>query len=363
MSRGAFPCTIGGCSRTPRPRNDLDPLTQGLLGAAAAQALFGGRLRHAWLIGAAGGVLPDADVFLGSQADPLAAIEYHRQFTHSLAFIPVGGAVAALPWLAFRRWRERWKPVLGAAVAGYATHGLLDAFTTYGTQLLWPFSSHRVAWNAVSIVDPVFTLALVVGVVWAARVRTRLPAALALAFCALYLALGAVQRERALGVQERVAAARGHARARGEVFPTLGNNLVWRSLYQAGDSLYADRVRVPWLGGPRWAEGAAVALTRERGLEPRARADARVRRDFRRFRWFSDGWVARAPSDPGVIGDARYSLRTDAFEPVWGVRFHPGRPVPTEWVNRTRDRSLRLGDLWAEISGADPAYRPVPPRR
>lgn len=339
---------------------DLDPLTQGLLGAAAAQALFGRRLRRAWLIGAAGGVLPDADVLVRSAADPLLAVEYHRQFTHSLAFVPVGGAVAALPWLASRGGREAWKPVLGAAVAGYATHGLLDAFTTYGTQLFWPFSPYRVAWNAVSIVDPVFTLALLAGVAWAAREARRLPAALALAFCALYLALGAVQRERALGVQARVAAARGHARARGEVFPTLGNNLVWRSLYQAGDTLYADRVRVPWIGEPHWSEGTAVALVRERELEPLARADARVRRDFRRFRWFSDGWVARAPSDPGVIGDARYSLHTDAFEPVWGVRFHPGRPVPTEWVNRTRDRHLRPGGLWAEVTGADPAYRPVP---
>jgi membrane-bound metal-dependent hydrolase YbcI (DUF457 family) len=284
----------------------LDPLTQGLLGAAAAQALFGRRLRRAWLIGAVGGVLPDADVLIRSPVDPLLAIEYHRQFTHSLAFIPVGGGIAALPWLAFRRWRARWKPVLGAAVAGYATHGLLDAFTTYGTQLLWPFSSYRVAWNAVAIVDPVFTLALLLGVVWAAR------------------------------VQERVAAARGDARVRGEVFPTLGNNLVWRSLYQAGDTLHADRIRVPWLGRPRWTAGTAVALTREHDLEPPARADARVRQDFRRFRWFSDGWTARAPSDPGVIGDARYSLRTDAFEPIWGVRFHPGRPLGRDHRRRPR---------------------------
>lgn len=338
----------------------MDPLTQGLLGAAAAQALFGRRLPRAWLVGAVGGVLPDADVLIRSQADPLLAIEYHRQFTHALAFIPVGGAVAALPWLAFERYRARWKPVLGAAVAGYATHGLLDACTTYGTQLLWPFSSARVAWNCISIVDPVFTLVLLAGVVWAALKHARTPAVFALAFCVLYLAAGAVQRERALEAQERIAAARGHARVRGEVFPTLGNNLVWRSLYRAGDSLHADRIRVPWAGEPRWTAGASVALVREGDLAPRARADARVRRDFRRFRWFSDGWVARAPDDPGVIGDARYSLRTDAFDPVWGVRFHPGRPVPTEWVNRTRDRSLRLGDLWREIAGADPEYHPVP---
>ena len=159
----------------------MDPLTQGLLGAAAAQALVGKQLGgRAWLIGAVGGVLPDADVFIGSAEDPLLAVEVHRQFTHALAFIPVGGAVAGTPWLLRKKYRYQWKPVLGAAVAGYATHGLLDACTTYGTQLLWPFSSLRVAWNCISIVDPVFTLVLLAGVAGAAWARRRAPAAVAL---------------------------------------------------------------------------------------------------------------------------------------------------------------------------------------
>lgn len=337
----------------------MDPVTQGLLGAAAAQAALGTRLRHAWLMGAVGGVIPDLDVLIGSPTDPLLAIEYHRQFTHALAFIPVGGAVAAFPWLLRARGRARWKAVLAAATLGYATHGLLDAFTTYGTQLWWPFSSARVAWNWISIVDPVFTLALLVGVVWAARRHSRAPAAVALAFALLYLGMGGVQRARALDAQRQIAAARGHPWARGEVFPTLGNQLVWRSLYQSGDSLYADRIRVSWAGGRQWTGGSRVALQREADLPAQLRADPRVVRDFRRFHRFSAGWVARAPREPAVFGDVRYSLRTDAFVPVWGVRFHPGRAVPTDWVNRTRDRSLNLRALWAEIVGSSPDYRPL----
>lgn len=307
-----------------------------------------------------GGLIPDLDVLIRSPEDPLLAVEYHRQFTHALAFIPVGGALAALPWLARKQRRSQWKPILGAATVGYATHGLLDACTTYGTQLFWPFSSYRVAWSWISIIDPIFTLALLVGVVWAARARARLPALLALAFCSLYLGLGALQHERGLEAQEQIAAARQHTPLRGDVFPTVGNHLVWRSLYQAGDSLYADRIRIPWTGMPQWTEGTAVALTQEQDLPPGARGDPRVRRDFRRFHWFSSGWTARAPDDPSVIGDARYSLRTDAFEPIWGVRFHPDRPVPTEWVDRTRDRSPRPSEFWKEIVGMHPEYRPVP---
>lgn len=339
----------------------MDPVTQGLLGAAAAQALFARQLgRHAWLAGAVGGVLPDADVFIRSDADPLLAIEYHRQFTHALAFIPIGGAVASLPWLVQKKYREQWKPVLGAAVAGYATHGLLDACTTYGTQLFWPFSSLRVAWNCIAIVDPLFTLVLLAGVVWAARVRRRTPAIIALGLCLAYLGLGVVQRERALEVQNRVAAAREHVLTRQAVFPTIGNLLVWRSLYESDGRLYADRIRVPFLGVPQWTPGMAVASLDLNGLSPEILADPRAERDFRRFRWFSGGWVARAPDDPEVIGDVRYSLRTDAFQPIWGVRFDPGAPRPTAWVDRTRDRELSLEALWHEITGRDPAYQPVP---
>lgn len=339
----------------------MDSLTQGLLGAAATQALLGDRLgRKAWLIGAAGGILPDADVFIRSESDPLLEVEYHRGFTHALAFIPVGGAVASLPWLLQKKYRDQWKPILGGAVAAYATHGLLDACTTYGTQLYWPFSSTRAAWNCISIVDPVFTLILLVGVVWAGWVKRRAPAVIALGLCLIYLGLGVVQRERAEAVQERIALERNDEIVRGEVFPTIANLVVWRSLYEAGDSLHADRIRVPLFGDPMWTSGTAVADLSLEDLPRELRTDQRIAEDFRRFHWFSGGWVARAPTDPDVIGDARYSLVTDSFDPVWGIRFEPGRTPPTEWVNRTDARELRLSDLLAEITGEDPDYRPVP---
>lgn len=339
----------------------MDPLTQGLLGAAASQALLGKQLGgKAWLIGAVGGLLPDADVFIRSKADPLLEVEYHRGFTHALSFIPIGGAVASLPWLLRKKYRSQRKPVLGAALAGYATHGLLDACTTYGTQLYWPFSSARAAWNCISIVDPIFTFVLLVGVVWAAVARSRRPAAAALVLCLLYLGLGVVQRERALAAQEVVAEARGHVPVRQAVFPTIGNLLVWRSLYEASDSLHADRIRVPIGDRPKWTPGSRVPALAAGDLSADLRADDRIVRDFERFRWFSGGWVALAPADERVIGDARYSLRTESFDPIWGVRFDPTERPPTEWVDRTNAREMRLSELWNEIRGEDPGYRPLP---
>ena len=53
-----------------------------------------------------------------------------------------------------------YRQVWFIALLGYGTNGLLDACTTYGTLLLWPFSNARIAWNNVSVIDPLFTLPL-----------------------------------------------------------------------------------------------------------------------------------------------------------------------------------------------------------
>jgi hypothetical protein len=97
----------------------------------------------------------------------------------------------------------------------------------------------------------------------------------------------------------------------------------------------------------------------EADLSPQARADQRIVRDFRRFSWFSDGWTARTPGSPDVIGDVRYSLRTDAFQPVWGVRFHHDADQATEWIDRTDKRDITLALVWSEVVGTHPAYRPL----
>ena len=104
-----------------------------------------------------------------------------------------------------------------------------------------------------------------------------------------------------------------------------------------------------------------MTLLGAKDLSPAERADPQVRRDFERFSYFSAGWVAHAADDPTVIGDARYSLRTDSFEPIWGVRFHPGSAMPTEWVDRTIKNRIPISALWHEIAGETPGYRPLDP--
>ena len=141
-----------------------------------------------------------------------------------------------------------------------------------------------------------------------------------------------------------------------EVMPTLANNLVWRALYVHEGKIYSDRIRVGWFSSATVIEGWALPLVTDAELTEVERA-RNQRRSFERFNWFSEGWVARKPGNDSVLGDMRYSLSMEAFDPIWGIRFTaPDAPTEVEWVNRSRDRRISVADLWNEISGRDARY-------
>jgi len=350
--------------RAERSAQLMDPFTHTLLGSATGYAAFGKPLgRMAALAGALAGALPDADVFIYSATDPLVAIEYHRHFTHALLFAPLGAAFVTAFGLWHHAWRVKTGLIWSCCLAAYVSHCLLDAATSYGSQLWWPLSRTRVGWDFISIIDPLFTLVLLTGLIWALIVKRQRPAQLALGVVAGYMLLGAIQHARAVRAQQRLASARGHEIERREVMPTLGNNLVWRALYEHKGQVHSDRIRVGWLSSPTVAEGWGLPLISKNAL-----TDAELRRNmnqsFERFHWFSEGWVARSPEDDTVLGDMRYSLSAKAFDPIWGIRFAgPDSSADVEWVSRTRDRRIEPSELWIEIFGGDERYQPLPPVR
>ena len=139
----------------------MDPLSQGTVGAAFAQSTANkNNIFKIGVIGFLAGLAPDLDVLIRSSNDPILFLEYHRQFTHSLFFIPFGSLIIALLIFPLLKRSMGFKTVYLASLLGYATHGLLDACTSYGTQLFWPFSNERVTWNNISIIDPLFTCLL-----------------------------------------------------------------------------------------------------------------------------------------------------------------------------------------------------------
>lgn len=324
----------------------MDPITHAALGAVTASLLARERtaVRAALLAGAAGGLLPDVDVLIRSSSDPLLAIGYHRHFTHSLFFAPLGGAlVALLWWLGWRRERS-FRALWCFATAGCASAGLLDACTSYGTRLLWPLSDERVAWNLIAIVDPVFTLGLLGGLVlilrgWLGMAGPRVVAG----FVAAYLGLAGWQKLRVERCQAGMIAERGQSGqvVRSTVKPTLGNLVLWRSVYLCGGEYHIDAIRVtPW-GECRRHEGGRLAAWEPGSLRS---GEGVLARDVERFREFSDGYLVRHPGDERVIGDPRYAMLPDGLEPLWGIRVDEEKPeshVRYETFRRSDEETRR----------------------
>src|SRR6056300_1758689 len=144
----------------------MDPVSQGAFGAIFAQTISNKKkLLAGSILGCIAGLAPDIDIFIRSGTDPLLKLEFHRQFTHSLVFIPIGALLVTLLSRLFFKKYFSWVESYIICFVGYATHGLLDACTSYGTQLFWPFSDYRVSWNNISIIDPLFTLPILILIV------------------------------------------------------------------------------------------------------------------------------------------------------------------------------------------------------
>ncbi|MCH1556222.1 MAG: metal-dependent hydrolase [Pseudomonadales bacterium] len=204
----------------------MDPLSQAVVGAVVAGCVAKPQtIKPALMLGAIAGMAPDLDVFIRDPQDPLLFLEYHRQFTHALVFIPVGAAlVTLLVWPLFRRHLSV-ASIYRFCFAGYLTHGLLDACTTYGTQLLWPFSTTRVAWDIISIVDPLFTLTLIFCAVLSLKKPDGRWPLLGLIWMGCYLGFGEWQRQRVTEAAFALAAERGHDPIRLEASRDLRNCL------------------------------------------------------------------------------------------------------------------------------------------
>jgi membrane-bound metal-dependent hydrolase YbcI (DUF457 family) len=153
----------------------MDPITHGITGALIGKAYFSklpsqsplqspsqSKDRVALFSTVIGAVLPDVDfIAYGFSSDPLGIVKYHRAFTHSFLGLPVFAVALALLTRSYARRRAIEAPSLPLLVliysVGIASHILLDAATSYGTQLWNPISRNRAAWDLIFIIDFTFT--------------------------------------------------------------------------------------------------------------------------------------------------------------------------------------------------------------
>ncbi len=327
----------------------MDSLSQLVLGAATAAACVP-RTHHraALLVGAGLGTLPDLDIVPMAllDLDPVQVMTWHRAASHSLFVLPVFGW---LLWLALRR---RWRPVREAPRAwllsiqlALITHPLLDALTIYGTQLWWPLRPSPVIGASLFIIDPLYTLPLLIGCVVAACNRSRRMVLAGLALSTAYLGWSLAAQAYVTRLASRDLAAIGLANAPRFVTPTALNTLLWRVVALTPDgyveghhSLVADSKPIRFSAHAS-DTGALAAVA-----------------DFsavRELRWFNRGFMKAEQRDGRlVLSDLRMGAEPDNYVFRFAVAektpagdWREIRPEAAAWSTSTS----RIHGVWERI--------------
>jgi len=338
----------------------MDSLTQLALGAGVGAAVLGRRIgpRRAALVGAALGTLPDLDVFWPFD-DPVDAFVLHRGATHSLVIHALVTPLLAEPLIRlFDGLRDHRARVWAAVYLCLSTHALLDALTIYGTRLLWPFWDRPFGTGSVFIIDPLYTLPLLVALVWALCLRGWTPRfgralAAALLLSTGYLGWGLVAQRLAEDRAGTALAATGVAPERLLATPTPFNTLFWRVTALDGDRYLT--LYVPLLGGAdaitAYAHPSGVG---DYGCLDRVPAAARLAD-------FAGGFVrVERDGDTLLVADLRmgltphYVFRFAVAELVDGAAL----PVPPRRAPTIRSTEGDIDWLLAGIAGRA-APRPI----
>ena len=221
----------------------MDSVTQVLLGASIGVAVMGRRtaLWKSALWGGVAGLLPDLDVLL-DHGDPILNMIRHRAESHALLLLTLFAFPMA--WAVSRLHRQsqlygRWWWALMLALV---THPLLDLMTIYGTQVFQPFSDEAYGLGSMFIIDPVYSLPLLAGVVAALRVKT-VGRALsingwALAFSTAYLAWSALAQWGVTQHARQSLQAQGLPSQQLLVTPAPLSTLVWRVVALDGERFH-----------------------------------------------------------------------------------------------------------------------------
>jgi inner membrane protein len=267
----------------------MDSLTQIVLGAAVGEAVLGKKLGN-WslLLGAVAGTLPDMDVLatMGTE-DPVRSLQIHRayshsMFTHILASFPLAWIsnklIGKTRDISLVKWYWFW-------FLGLFTHALLDCGTTYGTRLFLPFTDYQVAFNNISVIDPLYTLpflALLVIMMFYKRASEKRKKwfkraiMVSSAYMLLTFALKTIvhQKFRNTLVRDNIAYTELNST------PTILNAILWSGIAYDQDSLHVaeysflrPEIPIKWVSFPR-----NLAMVSEYDCEA-----------LQTFKWFSDG--------------------------------------------------------------------------
>jgi inner membrane protein len=335
----------------------MDSLSQAALGAAIGLAVMGRRTKpwKAAAIGALAGTLPDLDAFY-NHGDPISNMTYHRANSHALFWQTVASfPIALVAAKSLREMHDYWRWWLAVWLA-LTTHALLDWTTVYGTQLLLPFTDTPFAIGSMFIIDPLYTLPLLIGIALALRwggLRGWRWNAAGLAVSTAYLGWSMVAQQHVKGIAEESLRAQGHQVERLLVTPAPLNTILWRVVamtpqgYLEGFHSMLDRDR----------RIAFDSFPRGEDLYEKLRGNWHVDR----IAWFSHGFFKMSERDGrAIITDLRMGQEPHySFNFVVAQRQSPTfAPVTPTSFREMHNLGSGLTWIWRRALGEQ-----VPPPR
>jgi len=346
----------------------MDSLSQLALGAAVSVVVLRQR-QPVWrsaLLGAVIGTLPDLDVLV-RQPEAISEMTRHRAESHSLFYLTLLSPLLAWLWLVLlpapaqpqtarlAPWRQSlWWPTLLAIWLTLITHPLLDALTQYGTQLAIPFVAKAYAVGSIFVIDPLYTLPLLLGLALTLRRQQLRWNSLGLLLSTAYLAAGLLAQQQVKNmVQHQVAAGQLPAAAKTSsgrllVSATPFNTLLWRILWLETTSHGAEPVQYHE-AYYSLLDSSPQLVWRSYPLSATALAQWQHEPLVARMIWFTDGFVkleASVQPQRWLLTDLRLGQ-----EPMYHFRFEftelaDARLGPPQQLERPLGQRLALRWLW-----------------
>ncbi|MRT16313.1 metal-dependent hydrolase [Vitellibacter sp. q18] len=330
----------------------MDSVTQIVLGAAVGEAVLGKKIGNkAMILGAIAGTIPDLDVLSSHFTDTVTALEIHRGFTHSIVFAVVFGLLFG--WLlslwdkraSLKEWSWFW-------FLCFVTHPLLDAHTTWGTQLFWP-SDLRLAYKNIFVIDPLYTLPFLVFLILAmlqkrGSIKRRRFNNLGLIVSSAYMLLTIILKGITYSKFEAALKNQNIAYSALETKPSPLNTILWTAnvetddAFLIGDYSFFDTKPIRFYPHPKNHETLG---------------DLKEYDKVQRLIKITQGWYTVSEKDEGIyLNDLRFGMMSvdpQAEKYAFSFRIEKtGNEVTvTEEEKDTRDAKKLLADLWTRIKG------------
>lgn len=337
----------------------MDSVTQAVLGAAVGQSLMGKQIgRAAPITGAILGTLPDLDVLI-SFGGAVENFTYHRSFSHSLIVLTfitpliVWGALKLQPLT--QSLKTRWTLTI---LAIFWTHVLLDALTVYGTQLFWPLSNYPIGLSSIFIVDPLYTVPLIIGLFIAGKKNWSTQAAhkaivVALSVSTLYLVWTVSAKAWLHETLDVAVAKQGLSNEKVLSTPMPLQSLLWRIIVTEDNHYYVAHAK-PWddpskIEFRRYDKGENLLESNETTW------------DIERLQWFTKGFYrASIREDQVVMSDLRMGVEGSYVFNFAIASLTEAGKVITQKATRVEDemQTRRLKLVWQRLWDSSVSLHP-----